>query len=322
MITGTITRKSHHANTEEMNKISAFLRLVRWPNLIFIALTQLLFYYCIYFPLYRQHQFEKLTLLVAASVFIAAAGYIINDYFDINIDQINKPQKNVVDKLIHRRWAIIWHFVFSFTGVLITAFAVGLHQWFLIFANVACVFLLWFYSTSFKRQFLFGNIVISLLTAWTVLILFFAFAGPSNAFRTTDPVSVKFFRLAFLYAGFAFIISLVREAIKDMEDMEGDTRYQCRTLPVVAGIRATKLYVLIWTVVLMATLVILQLYILQFGWWHASIYGILFVIFPLVYLLRKLKTAGNSSDFHQLSSLSKLVMLTGILSMAFFQFYV
>jgi 4-hydroxybenzoate polyprenyltransferase len=304
-----------------MKLISAFLRLVRWPNLMFIALTQILFYYCIYMPLYGNDGFTKLVYLLVGSVFIAAAGYIINDYFDINIDQVNKPAKNVVDKVIHRRSAIMWHLVLSFLGILFTALAVRLHLWYLILANIATVVLLWFYSTSFKRQYLLGNIVISILTSWTILILFFAFAEPANAFQTTDIISVKFFRLAFLYAGFAFIISLVREAVKDMEDIEGDVRYNCRTLPVVSGIKATKLYVSIWIVVLAALLIILQLYILQFGWWHASIYIILFIIIPLIYLLLKTGKANTTADFHHLSSISKFIMLTGILSMVFFWFY-
>ncbi len=88
-----------------MKLVSAFFKLIRWPNLAFIALTQILFYFCIYRPLYHQLTIGKLALLICASIFIAAAGYIINDYFDVNIDQINKPKKNVVDSVIHRRWA-------------------------------------------------------------------------------------------------------------------------------------------------------------------------------------------------------------------------
>src|SRR5688572_27953118 len=109
-----------------MNLVGAFFRLVRWPNLVFIGLTQALFYFCIYLPLYQQQQTARLLLLILASVCIAAAGYIINDYFDLNIDQVNKPQKNVVDTIIHRRWAIIWHLLLSFLGVVFTALAVGL----------------------------------------------------------------------------------------------------------------------------------------------------------------------------------------------------
>lgn len=304
-----------------MNLVVAFLRLIRWSNLVFIVLTQVLFYGCIYYPLYHVQHLSRLVLLILASVFIAAGGYIINDYFDLNIDLVNKPDKNVIDRIIKRRWAIIWHLVFSFLGIVLTLLAVGLQYWYVILANIACVALLWFYSTSFKRQLLIGNVVISLLTAWTILVLFFAFSSPYNAFNTNDPVSVKFFRLAFLYSGFAFIISLIREAIKDMEDIKGDLRYGCKTLPIVAGIRTTKIYAAIWISVLVATLVILQFYVLQFGWWPSVLYGILLVICPLLYTLKKLRSAYRSKDFAALSNLTKWIMLSGILSMIFFLFY-
>ena len=304
-----------------MSLVGAFFRLVRWPNLVFIVLTQSLFYYSIYLPLYHQQKTGKLVLLILASVFIAAAGYIINDYFDLNIDQVNKPQKNVVDKIIHRRWAIIWHLLLSFIGIVLTVFSVGLSYWYLIIANTLCVALLWFYSTSFKRRLLIGNIVISLLTAWTILVLFFAFSNPGDAFNSSDPLSARFFRFAFLYAGFAFIISLIREAVKDMEDLEGDARYGCKTLPIVAGIRATKVYTATWVTVLISTLVVLQVYVLQFGWWASVVYAILLVVAPLFYILMKLRSATSISDFARLSNITKWVMLTGILSMIFFRFY-
>lgn len=304
-----------------MKLIAAFFKLIRWPNLVFIILTQLLFYFCIYQPLFQAHNIYTLAWLVAASVFIAAAGYIINDYFDLNIDQINKPEKNIFVRVVHRRWAIIWHFIMSMAGITATLIAVGLHKWYLVLANIVCVALLWLYSTSLKRRLLIGNVVISMLTSWTVLILFFAFTEPRNAIVGGDPSVIKFFRIAFLYAGFAFISSLIREAVKDMEDMEGDARYGCRTLPIVAGIRSTKIYVAIWCVVLIAALVVLQLYILQFSWWFAVIYSAVLVILPLIYLVIKLSGAVNKNDFSYLSRISKLVMLTGIVSMIFFRIY-
>jgi 4-hydroxybenzoate polyprenyltransferase len=318
MIIGNITQIFPH---DKMKLIAAFLRLVRWPNLVFIVLTQVLFYYCIYEPLFLVSGVRSLVWIIVASVLIAAAGYIINDYFDLNIDQINKPEKNVFAKTIHRRWAIIWHFSFSTLGIVATVIGVGFHKWYLILANIVCTALLWFYSTSFKRKFLIGNIVISVLTAWTVLILFFAFTSPREAIVGNSPATIKFFRVSFLYAGFAFISSLIREAIKDMEDMEGDARYGCRTLPIVAGIRSTKIYVGIWTVVLLAALVILQLYVLQFQWWYAIVYSFILVILPLAYLLYKLPKATTVSEFSRLSNLSKLIMFTGIVSMIFFRIY-
>ncbi|OSZ79835.1 ubiquinone biosynthesis protein UbiA [Chitinophagaceae bacterium IBVUCB2] len=309
-----------------MRLIAAFLKLVRLPNLFFMALTQVLFQFCIYHTLYKQAvpagDLTRFILLVLASLLIAAAGYIINDYFDINIDEVNKPEKMVVDKLINRRWAIAWHFMLSTTGIILTFFALPFFQkWYLIVANMLCVVLLWFYSTNFKKSLLTGNIVISLLTAWTILVIFFSKFNLTDAFGAGDTVSYKFFRLAILYAGFAFIISLIREAIKDMEDMPGDSKYGCRTMPIVWGVNATKVYVAVWLIVLIAVLVTLQVYVLQFKWWLAVAYSVPAIIFPLIVILFKLRKSVTSKDFHRLSTLTKLVMFTGILSMAFFYFY-
>jgi len=304
-----------------MKLIAAFFKLIRWPNLVFIALTQLLFHFCIYQPLFGAGNLRTLGWIVMASVLIAAAGYIINDYFDLNIDQVNKPQKNVFSNTINRRWAILWHFTLSLAGLFATAMASGLHKWYIIIANAGCILLLWFYSTSLKRSLLVGNFLISLLTAWTVLILFFLYTDPSDAVMAGSTATVKLFRAAFLYGGFAFIISLIREAVKDMEDLEGDARYGCRTLPIVAGLRTTKIYVAIWTVVLLAALVILQLYVLLFGWWVAVAYSVALIIAPLIYFLARLSKASSSTDFHSLSNASKLIMFSGIFSMLFFHLY-
>lgn len=304
-----------------MRLVAAFLRLVRWPNLVFIIITQLLFYYCIYQPLFLTQEIRQLVWLIIASVFIAAAGYIINDYFDLNIDQINKPGKNVINSVIHRRWAIIWHIGLSVAGIIATAIAVSFGKWYLIIANIICVALLWLYSTSFKRQLLIGNFVISLLTAWTVLILFFAKVPFNGVYGNDDPDITKYFRISFLYAGFAFVISLVREALKDVEDLKGDLRYGCRTLPIVTGIRTTKVYVAVWLSVLIGSLILLQLYILQFKWYIAVLYSVLFVIGPSILLFKRLVKARSTQDFSRLSALTKFIMFTGILSMIFFRLY-
>jgi len=309
-----------------MRLITAFLKLIRLPNLFFIAITQALFQYCIYYPLYKNsipgNSTTQFILLMLASLCIAAGGYIINDYFDINIDQVNKPHKLVVDKIINRRWAIAWHFILSFSGIVLTAFALPyFSKLWIVFANMCCVALLWFYSTTFKKTLLIGNIVISVLVAWTILILFFSKVSVGDAFGSANPASFKFFRFSFLYAGFAFIISLIREAIKDMEDMEGDARYGCRTMPIVWGISTTKVYVAVWLIVLLASLIIIQVYILQFQWWWEVVYSILFIILPLIILFAKLFAATTPQQFHKLSNFAKLSMLTGILSMIFFRIY-
>lgn len=309
-----------------MKLIAAFMKLVRLPNLVFITLAQILFQFCIYKPLTAAHVSDNDTthfiFLVLASLFIAAAGYIINDYFDINIDEMNKPQKMIIDKVINRRWAIAWHFGLSFFGIVFSFLAFPfLQKWYLILANVFCIILLWFYSTNFKKQLLVGNVVISILTAWTILIVFFSKVSFAAAFGNGTAIHHKLFKLAILYAAFAFIISLIREAVKDMEDMHGDAAYKCKTMPIVWGINVTKVYIAVWLIVLLALLFSVVIYVLQFQWWLAIIYIIGSVIAPLILVFLKLKNSNTQQEFHKLSSIVKLCMLTGILSMSFFYFY-
>jgi 4-hydroxybenzoate polyprenyltransferase len=299
--------------------------LVRWPNLVFIALTQCLFEFCIYHKIFPSASFgdQQFVLLLTASVLIAAAGYIINDYFDLNIDQVNKPDKVVVSTVISRRWVIFWHLFLSLLGFFCTVSALPLSvYWPLVLLNLASILLLWLYSTNLKKQLLIGNVLISLLTAWVIGILFLArYPLRLHEIRTISQEDVRFFRYTILYASFAFVISLIREVIKDMEDMDGDRRYGCRTMPILWGINASKVFVAVWTIVLIAVLTVLQFYVLPFGWWMSALYCFLLIIAPLVYLLRQLYLAQSAEAFHKLSSLVKGIMFTGIISMLFFLYY-
>ncbi|MCA6440601.1 MAG: geranylgeranylglycerol-phosphate geranylgeranyltransferase [Sediminibacterium sp.] len=309
-----------------MKLLSAFLRLIRFPNLIFIIITQLLFEWCIYERIYPSDntiERSQLLFLIAASVCIAAGGYIINDYFDQNIDQINKPSKVVVNRVIKRRWVMFWHLFLSLAGIFFTNLALPLVDfWHLILANMIAIIALWVYSTDLKKKLLVGNLLISLLTAWVIGILFFSkYPLHIQHLISVKHAEVRFFRLAALYAGFAFVISLVREVVKDMEDIEGDRKYGCTTMPIVWGLRVSKVFVAVWIVVLIGVLVVLQLYALGMGWWHSAVYCTVFIIIPLMYVLRKLFSATTPTHFHHLSSWVKFIMLTGILSMLFFRFY-
>lgn len=309
-----------------MKIIGAFFRLIRWPNLVFIVITQVLFYTCILLPTIGNNL--KLSpvifsILVGSSVLIAAAGYIINDYFDLNIDQVNKPDAIVVQRYISRRWAIFWHFLFSSIGI-VMAFYISweLRNPIIGFANFGCVILLWLYSTTFKKQLLIGNVLISLLTAWVILVIYFA---EMSVTRFDDPEYLTTFKNVFkytvLYSGFAFIISLIREVVKDMEDREGDARYGCKTMPIVWGLPASKLFLAIWTIVLLGSLIIIQVVGLFKGWWLGAVYCLLTVLSPLIKFLIDLKKAVRPADLHRLSSLIKLVMLAGIVTMLFFKWY-
>jgi 4-hydroxybenzoate polyprenyltransferase len=311
-----------------MKITAAFFKLIRWPNLFFIALTQSLFYYCVFkqlLPDSSVHPQNQLLfyLLVTASVLIAAAGYIINDYFDLQIDIVNKPEKVVVDKIIKRRWTIVWHWLLSGIGLLLSFYiSRQIGNWIIGIANVFSVLLLWFYSTTFKKKLLTGNVIIAALTAWVVLVVYFFCGASFNTWSASGNTfnEPKFFKLTILYAGFAFIVSLIREVIKDLEDREGDALYHCKTMPIIWGVPATKVFTAVWLVVAIAALSIVQLYAWQSGWWWIVLYSVVLTIIPLIIILQKLHKASTPADYHQLSTGIKLVMLTGILSMLFFIF--
>ncbi len=312
-----------------------FLKLIRWPNLVFIALTQALFNYAVVIPLFHQARLTPnlghaiFIVLCFASVLIAAAGYIINDYFDFNIDLVNKPDKMVIGKNISRRQAITWHFILSFVGVVlsfIASYKLGDRFFAIGFTNLVCVLALWVYSTTYKRRILIGNILISLLTAWSVLVIYLAESPQwwQTSYHGQTPQALaltKLFRVAAMYGGFAFIISLIREVIKDMEDVEGDRREGCRTMPIVWGIPASKIFTAVWITVLVGALFITQFYVVQFGWWMFAGYILIAVTVPLLFILKKLYIAQATVDYSKLSKQIKFLMLTGILSMAFFWWY-
>lgn len=310
-----------------MKQAVAFFRLIRWQNLVFIAMTQCLFYCFIIFPelsktsyFYQTGAFSisLMLWLVLASMMIAAAGYIINDYFDINIDEVNKPEKMVVQKFISRRHAILLHLTFTFIGLLITGFVAWRTSIFIFIGNVICAILLWAYSTNFKRRLLSGNVMIAALTAWTILVLYISLNGYSDHFQNDFIIRQtmqKILRYVLIYAGFAFIVSLIREVVKDMEDVEGDRRYQCNTMPIAWGIHTSKVFTGVWIVVLFSAIIIIQLYVLQKGWWVSVLYCGAFILTPMMVFSKKLFIAKDKEQFAEISKWIKVVMLTGILSL-------
>ena len=309
-----------------MNIVSAFFKLIRWPNLVFIALTQILFRFFVLRFVYNNGEgtIENSNLslplfywLVFASVCIAAAGYIINDYFDVNIDLINKPDRLIVDRYIRRRWTIVWHIVLSFVGLAISCYiGYKLRNFYIPLFNFAAIIALWFYSTTFKKKLLIGNVLISLLTAWVILVL--TVSENRIHFISSDVYWKRIIKVSFIYAGFAFIISLIREVIKDMEDMQGDVKYGCTTMPIVWGLQVSKVFVAVWLVVIICGVAGIQIYVIQSGWWFSALYCLFTIIIPLIWVLRKLYSSHSPKDFHLLSNAVKLVMLAGILSMIFF----
>ncbi len=278
-----------------MQLILALFRLTRFWNLAIIAFAQ---YFTAYF-LFQQRLLVFtdfwLFLIVAATVMIAAAGYIINDYYDIKIDLINKPDRVVIGKTITRRYAIFFHTVISVTGV-----GTGLLiNWKVGAINFASGFLLWLYSNNLKRQPLIGNLVVSILTGLSIFLLSFLYE--------------QYLPLVMTYSLFAFFMTLIREVVKDMEDMKGDTTFGCKTLPIVWGIRKTKYF--LYGVISLFSVVVLWLDYqeLKISW----IYFIPLLFVPMSVLVFRLIKADTKKEFYQMSQLCKVIMLLGICSMIF-----
>jgi 4-hydroxybenzoate polyprenyltransferase len=278
--------------------LTGFLKLVRFSNLLIIAFAQ---YMAGIFLLNKQDSYLErlldptLFLLSLSTVFIAAGGYIINDYYDVKIDIINKPKRVVIDRVLKRRIAIVAHTFFNIAGILI-----GLNLSIKVaIVNFIAAFLLWLYSNQLKRLPFIGNFTVALLTGLTLAVL-------AIYYQTNQP-------LIYIFATYAFFITLVREILKDIEDMRGDSSFGCKTLPIVWGIRKTKRLIFFLMALFITVLFTLCGLLLtpRVG------YFFLILLIPITWLIIRLVRADRLKEFGNLSQLCKLIMLMGIVSMAF-----
>lgn len=265
-------------------------------------------------------------LLVFSIVLVAAGGNIINDYFDLRADRINKPHRVLIGKHVKRRVAMVSHIAFSVAGIIIGGYLsweVGM--WKLVIIHLFAAASLWYYSVIFKREFLIGNIVIALLAALIPLTVglfeiplvmdvygdqvreYFIQADPSG-----DPN--LFFKILYYFilgfAGFAFLLSLIREIQKDLADVRGDRRVGCRTLPIVLGIRRTKLISIVLLGV--STVMIMMTAFYLFGDWLTLTYAAMLVVLPLSISMWETIKAQERSDYVKAFSWTKLGMATGL----------
>lgn len=312
--------------------MSLFLKLVRWPNLVFILLTQILFEFCILRPLLMKttalvsgHAYAFI-LVAVAYVLIAAAGYIINDYFDIPIDIINKPDKVFITNGMSKETALGIYGAMNLLAITLGWLASNLlHNHSPLIFITTCVILLFLYSAIMKKQFLIGNVMVSAIVASAMPVLFCMEMNMDLLLPAADshPAIMLLSGITYSYTGFAFIISFSREMIKDLEDIEGDKQFGGRTVPIVLG--ASSAHRIVGGTLLI--LIFVLIYLLSAVWLKISgsliltLYTILLVIIPLTLILWKLFNARQKIDYQQLSSLIKKVMLSGILSMLLYKFF-
>lgn len=276
-----------------------FLKLIRFPNLMIIAFTQ--FMTAVFLVgddrvgISRLRDINLL-LLVLSTIFIAAAGYIINDYYDVKIDFINKPNRVIVGKVLKRRGVMVAHSILNFTGIVI-AFLLSLWVGLI---SVLTAFFLWLYSNQLKRLPFIGNFSIAVLTGASIFLVGVYYQQNTYLINT--------------YAFFAFSITLIREIVKDMEDLRGDADFGCRTLPVIYGIRKTKIFLYF--------LIAAFIFIIFYLSWELEnkilIMYFLILVIPILHFVYLLIKADTIRHFTFLSNYCKILMLSGILSMVFF----
>jgi 4-hydroxybenzoate polyprenyltransferase len=314
--------------------MKSFFNLIRWKNLAIVVLTMVLMRYAVIepviaklgvilvnsgtgeeIPVVLQFNLFYFILLIISTVFITAGGYVINDYFDIKTDLINKG-KVIVGTKIPRRQAMMWHNVFNILGVaggFFISYKAG-YVWFgALFLIVSG--LLYFYSASYKRQFLIGNILVAVLTAMVPLLVVF-FEWPAlYRFYKVNALSVPDINIVFYWVGgfalFAFLTTLTREIVKDIEDYEGDEVFGRNTLPIIIGVLSSKLVTICLNVI-----TIVLLYLTWYFFLHDNItliYVSVFIVLPLLFTIYYVIVSNDKSQLHKASTLMKLVMITGIL---------
>lgn len=304
--------------------MTPYLQIIRWKNLVFLALIQWLMQFAVVLPLFQTFGFEMpknnflFWLLLLSTVLMTAGGYVINDYFDVKIDRINKPEKVIVGDALSPKSAMRFYQILTGAGTIIgLAVAFMAKSFTLGFIFVVTPGLLWFYSTSYKRQFLIGNLTVSLLASLSIFIVgILAVAQQKISYGdllSETPIPSTIYGWIGGFAVFSFLLTWIREVIKDMEDIHGDSEMECRTMPIKWGLNKTKLFLY----ALISLTIILMLYVvlehINFEGNFTFRYLLFGLILPLISLAIIIYQSNKKEDFHKASTFSKFIMLIGVL---------
>ena len=294
-----------------------FFRLIRYENLLMIVLMQLVFRYGF---LQLSHVPSALldwqyVLLILSTICIAAAGYIINDIYDQDTDRMNRPTARVVGTRISEGSAYNFYIGLNVVGVGIGFYLsnlIGKPGFAMIFIAVAGT--LYLYSASLKQIMLLGNLVIAVLSAFSIVLvgifdLYPAITPQNNLLMGTV------FKVLLDYAMFCFIISFIRELVKDLEDVNGDYNAGMNTLPIALGVtRVVNITFALSFVPIITLLYYINKYYIANDLYIGASFTLLMVVGPLIYFTIKCRTARTSKEFHTLSQVLKFVLLAGIIS--------
>lgn len=302
-----------------------FLNLIRWKNLLMIALMQYLIKYALLLPFQESHGVLitlsdfNFFLLVLATLCIAAGGYVINDVYDIETDKINKPNKLIINKHITEKNASTLFIILNVVGVALGFYlsnGIDKSGFFAIFIIASA--LLYVYSSFLKQIAIVGNIVVSIVVALSILIVGIFELLPAVNANNSD-VQTTFLKIIRDYAIFAFMINLIRELVKDLEDIDGDHKAGIQTLPILLGRERTTKIVFILSLIPIISIVY---YVITYLFKQQLVVGyfLIFVVAPLIYVSLKLFNAERKAQYKHISLVLKLVMLSGMLSLLLYNF--
>ena len=301
--------------------MTTYLKLLRWPNLVFIALTLILIKFSFFEEFGATITLNAFgyALLVLATLCIAASGYVINDIYDIQADKINKPGKLIVGNKISEKRANNLFIILNIIGVALgfyLANLLGKPAFVAIFIFSSA--LLYLYASYLKQIPILGNVLISFLVAFVVLLpaIFdlFPAISPQN-----KPIQSLLFSILLDYAAFAFLVNLLREMVKDQEDVKGDYNAGINTLPILLGQSRTNK--IIFSVgILPVAAIIYYIYNYLFENTFLVIYSLLFILAPLLYFQVRIWEAKKKKDYSHLSLMLKIILFFGLISIGFYQF--
>lgn len=297
-------------------KLAAFLSLIRWKNLLLLLYVQLLLKFLFFnaFDAITNLTIIQFFILVSAILLVTSAGYILNDIIDIKTDLINKKHKVIVANYITIESAQRLYLITNTLGIVLgIGLSLSLQKPSLSFIFIGTALLLYFYSTKLKSKPLIGNITVSFLVAMSIIVLLIF--DINFEFKNNNQQLVIYVTL--LLACFAFLINLVREIVKDIEDVNGDYSLKMNTLPILIGVyRAKKFASFLCLLPLGLLLFLIIKFVSEYKF--TVLYLIIFTTLPLIYVGLKLLSTKAKKDFKKLSLILKIIMFFGINALILF----
>ena len=293
--------------------VNNFLFAIRPINLLIVFLNQSIFFFLyiktglVKLGLTPQLSDFQFFLFSTVTIILAASSYLINDYYDIEIDKLNQIRKSNLSK----RDLLVCYLALLITGTIIALFiSFSIQKWHLFCIYPLVAFLLFLYSYKFKLTGVIGNLVVAGFTAFVSLILLIAepqlLTNNNNEIKLVCNIIVAF-------SLFGFLSNLIREMIKDVEDQEGDRLKRSNSLPLIIGERKTK-QILHSLIILLSFLLVGWTFCFELNEFRVRIFNIIFIVGPLSLSLYRLRNAQSKNDYHNLSTFYKWVMLSGMIS--------